>query len=65
MTKVVKLPIVGRCYTCGKPITEDELYADVMDGGDILCCEKCWNEYLQRCENILEQMKKEKQNETN
>ena len=30
--KAVKLPIVGRCYICGKPITEDGFYADVMDG---------------------------------
>ena len=61
MDNVFKFPIIGRCYTCGKPITENELYAEITDGDDEICCEKCWNEYLQKCENILEQMKKEKQ----
>lgn len=61
MGNVFKLPVIGRCYICGKPITEDELYAEVTDGDDEICCEECWNEYLKRCENLLEQMKKEKQ----
>lgn len=51
---------VGRCAICGKPISPSELYAKMEDSDD-LYCEECWKEYLDRCDALLEQMKKEKQ----
>ena len=50
---------IGRCYVCGKPIREDDLYG-TMEDSDTLYCEACWNEYANRCDALIEQMKKEK-----
>lgn len=58
----IKLPYLGFCYICGKPITSKELYAQ-MEDSDSLYCEDCWNEYLSRCETLIEQMRKEKRDQ--
>ncbi len=34
---------IGRCYVCGKPIREDDLYG-TMEDSDTFYCEACWNE---------------------
>lgn len=60
--RIHKLLVVGTCYICGKPISAEELYAE-MEDSDALYCEECWNEYLKRCEQLIETMRKEKQNE--
>ena len=58
--RVLRLSVVGTCYICGKPISSNELYAE-MEDSDNLYCDKCWSEYLSRCEQLIEQMRKEKQ----
>lgn len=56
---IIKLRSVGYCYICGKPISPDELYAQ-MEDSDSLYCEECWSEYIDRCEALIEQMRKER-----
>lgn len=59
MNSIVKKLYIGRCYVCGKPIMEDDMYG-VMEDSDTFCCETCWYEYAERCDALMEQMKKEK-----
>lgn len=61
--RVLKLSVVGTCYICGKPISSNELFAE-MEDSDSIYCEKCWDEYLSRCEQLIEVMRKEKQSST-
>ena len=60
MAKIIKMNPKPHCYICGKPISSNELYAE-MEDSDNIYCEKCWDEYLSRCEQLIEVMRKEKQ----
>lgn len=59
MDSIVKKLYIGSCYGCGKPIREDDMYG-TMEDSDTLFCEECWTEYAERCDALMEQMKKEK-----
>ena len=59
MNNIVKKLYIGHCYVCGKSIREDDTYG-TMEDSDTLYCEACWNEYANRCDALIEQMKKEK-----
>lgn len=59
MKNIVKKLYIGRCYACGKLIKEDDMYG-TMEDSDTLYCETCWYEYAERCDALMEQMKKEK-----
>ena len=55
MGRIIKIKTAIRCYVCGKEIGED----DIIDGPDLPICNKCFNEWQNRCYKLLDQMKDE------